>query len=362
MHRSTTLAVAIALAGLTACSHAATQSGTDASAPQPAAHQHAQAGAVATAAAVALPDTGDERVRHNRHFLVTTDTLAALLPRGRLVVIHVGRTDSAYRASHIPGAVYLPLRMVATTVNEIPNQFPEIAELTYAFGRLGVGDSNRVVIYGDDAGILAARAWVALDLLGHGDRAALLDGGLTKWRAEQRQLDTGFVMPPRLVPFSSRWQADRIVDAAWVRAHLGDSTVVLVDSRPADQFAGAEAPCQPNQPACVQIPEARRGHILGAKSLPWMDALASRDNPVLKPMHELHHLLWQPAGADAPHVRTVVTYCRTGMQASHAYFVARYIGYRDVRLYDGSFIEWSGRPAAEHPVSRESSAGAHQHH
>ena len=115
-----------------------------------------------------------------------------------------------------------------------------------------------------------------------------------------------------------------------------------MDARPADQFGGAEAP------GPGAIPEGRRGHIPGAKSMPWMNALASREDPALKPMHALHHELWEPAGADR--ARTVVTYCRTGMQASHSYFVARYIGYPDVRLYDGSFIEWSALDARDHPV------------
>jgi thiosulfate/3-mercaptopyruvate sulfurtransferase len=69
-------------------------------------------------------------------------------------------------------------------------------------------------------------------------------------------------------------------------------------------------------------------------------------------MHALHHEVWGESGADAGPVTTVVTYCRTGMQASHAYFVARYIGYADVRLYDGSFLEWAGLPAADNPVAR----------
>ena len=57
-----------------------------------------------------------------------------------------------------------------------------------------------------------------------------------------------------------------------------------------------------------------------------------------------------PAGADRAPVKTVVVYCRTGMQASHAYLVARYIGYHDVRIYDGSMFEWAYLPAAQHPL------------
>lgn len=282
-----------------------------------------------------------ERVRHNPHYLVNTAWVAARLDSAGAVVIHVGRDDSAYRAGHIPGARFLPLSAVATPVNGIANQFPSADLLIATFRDLGVGDSARIVLYGDDPGLFASRAWVALDLLGQAERTSLLDGGLVKWRAEGRAMETeSRAFSPR--PLTGRWQPERLADAAWIRGRLGDGTVLLVDARPQDQFSGAE-PAGPNA-----IPELRRGHIPGARNVFWTSQLVSREEPILKPMHALHHELWEPAGADR--AITVVTYCRSGMQASHSYFVARYIGYADVRLYDGSFIEWSALPAAEYPV------------
>ena len=309
------------------------------------------AGSAAPAAAQG-PDSGDARVRHHREYLVGADWLAAHLRAADVVILHVGRTDSAYRAGHVPGARYLSLAAVATTIAGIPNEFPPADQLAATFRDLGIGDSARIVIYGEDPGLLAARAWVALDLLGQSGRAALLDGGLAAWVAGRRPIETTVrTLVPR--PFTSRWQAERIVPASWVRAHLGDSTVVLEDARPAGQYAGEEPSCPPGRPACGQIPPDRRGHLPGARSLYWMDALVSPENPVLRSMHELHEALWKPTGADRPAVKTLVTYCRSGLQASHAYFVARYIGYPDVRLYDGSFVEWAGlTPAAEYPVER----------
>jgi thiosulfate/3-mercaptopyruvate sulfurtransferase len=305
--------------------------------------------ALAGRVAAQQPDLGDAKVKHNRDILATTEWLASYADSAGVYVVHVGRSDSAYRAGHIPGARFLPLSAVATTVNGIPNEFPPLEQLTATFRDLGIGDLGRVVVYGDDAGLLAARGWVALDLLGHGSRAALLDGGLVKWRAENRSLETA-ARPGRAQPFTARWQADRVVTAAWVRAHLRDSTVAFIDARPADQFNGTESPCPPAQPNCPQIPPARRGHLPGAANIYWMNALVSAQIPVLRPMHYLHEELWVPSGADRPAVTTVVTYCRTGMQASHAYFQARYIGYHDVRLYDGSLLEWVGLPPAQYPV------------
>ena len=285
------------------------------------------------------PDRGVGSVRHHPDFIVQTAWLEAHLQSPRVVVLHVGHSDEQYRAGHIPGALFLPLSAVATTVGGVANEFPAPEQLAATFRDLGVGNSARIVIYGDDPGLLAARVWAALDLLGHSAQAAILDGGLTRWTAERRTVETT-VRARHPEPFASRWRSDGIVSAAWVRAHLGDSTVLFVDARPREQYAGAET-------------DARSGHLLGAKSLYWMNSLVSAEDPVLRPMQELHEELWKSAGADRPSVRTVVTYCRTGMQASHDYFVARYIGYPDVRLYDGSMSEWASlTPAADYPVER----------
>jgi thiosulfate/3-mercaptopyruvate sulfurtransferase len=294
-------------------------------------------------------DRGDAKVTHNRGIVVGAEWLAARLDSG-VVVVHVGRSDSLFRAGHIPGARFLPLSAVATTVRGVPNEFPPVAQLTASFRGLGIGDGARVVIYGDDPGLLAARAWTALDILGHGGRASVLDGGLARWRAGNRPLETA-VRPVPPAPFTARWRADRVVNAAWVRAHLRDSAVAFVDARPADQFSGAvEPPCPPAPAECHQLPPARRGHLPRAGNVFWMDQLVPAENSVFRTMHYLHEDLWVPAGADRGPVKTVVVYCRTGMQASHAYLVARYIGYHDVRLYDGSLFEWASLPAAQHPL------------
>ena len=140
------------------------------------------------------PDVGDAKVTHNRGIVVSAEWLAARLDSG-VVVVHVGRDDVAFRAGHVPGARFLALSAVAATVNGVPNEFPAVAQLAAGFRDLGLGDSARVVIYGDDPGILAARTWTALDILGHGGRASVLDGGLMKWRAENRPVETTAGLP-----------------------------------------------------------------------------------------------------------------------------------------------------------------------
>jgi len=121
-------------------------------------------------------------------------------------VLHVGHSDEQYHAGHIPGALFLPLSAVATTVGGVANEFPAPEQLAATFRDLGVGNSARIVIYGDDPGLLAARVWAALDLLGHSAQAAILDGGLTRWTAERRTVETT-VRARHPEPFASRWRS-----------------------------------------------------------------------------------------------------------------------------------------------------------
>ena len=116
-----------------------------------------------------------------------------------------------------------------------------------------------------------------------------------------------------------------LVQQAWTAAQQAEPNISLIDARPAKQYTGEDAGGL-----------SRAGHIPGAASLYWMQQLVSPENPVLKPVAELRKL-YEEAGVKPGQL--VVTYCRSGMQASHTYFTAKYLGY-DVTLYDGSFGEW----------------------
>jgi thiosulfate/3-mercaptopyruvate sulfurtransferase len=268
--------------------------------------------------------------------LVTTEQLARRLDDPRTVVVHVGRDRASYDAGHIPGARFLPLSSIVTERDGIPNELPAPEQLESAFEGVGVGDGSRVVLYGDLAGLAAARAFFTLDYLGKTD-AALLDGGLEQWRAENRPTETAAPSAARGA-LTVRLRTDVLADADWIRANLGnDSTIVLVDARPPAEFSG-ETPGEG---------VTRPGHIPGANNIFWRTALVSerdlrlRSPEILAAAYTL---------ADAAQRDTIVVYCRTGVQASHAYFVARYLE-RPVKMYDGSFIDWSRR-GEEYPVER----------
>jgi thiosulfate/3-mercaptopyruvate sulfurtransferase len=275
--------------------------------------------------------------------LVTTDWLAKRLNDPKVSVIHVAADRKNFDDGHIPGARFLLSKEILTARNGIANELPPVADLQKVFEQLGVGDAGRIVIYGENSGLLAARAYFTLDYLGQGDRAALLDGGIEKWKAEKREVSQQAAkyepaaFTPRVQP-KVKVEMAAARDLSWVAANAEQPNVAIIDARPARQYEGEDAGGLP-----------RAGHIPGAASLYWMQHLVGAENPVMKPVSELRKM-YEAAGVKPG--QTVVTYCRTGMQASHAYFTAKYLGY-DVTMYDGSFSEWSAAKETEVVKGRE---------
>jgi len=269
--------------------------------------------------------------------LVTTAWLAEHLSDPGLVVLCVNSTPEFYSKGHIPGARQIKPGDIAVTRDGIPNELPPVEELRKVFAEAGVSNKSRVVLYGERLNLFAARAYFTLDYLGVAGRAALLDGGIEKWAAEHRPLSTE---TPKVKPASLMisLRPGILVDTATMRELAQKpEAVTLVDARPTKEFTGEQ----------LSEDVARPGHIPGATSLFWMDMLVNRENPVLKPEAELRRMY---AEAHAAPDRKLVTYCRTGMQSSFDYFVAKYLGY-EASMYDASFFEWSKKdlPAETSP-------------
>ncbi|HYH80957.1 MAG TPA: sulfurtransferase [Longimicrobium sp.] len=312
----------------------------------------------------------------NNDFLVSVNQLQGRLNDANTVILHVGRNRADYAAGHIPGARWVPLSSIVTERNGLPNELPAVEALDAVFEAAGVSDGSRVVVYGDLGGLSAGRAFFTLDYLGK--PPAVLDGGLEAWRAAGQRLETAEPAVTRGT-FTPRPRPELVVDAEWVRTHMRDSTLALIDARPPAEYSGAT----PGEGV------TRPGHIPGADNLFWRNTLVSEADPRLRSPEVLRALFRlggarfasevpirtqrqrpdyadtsvaarrarrdrQPQRQSGPAPRpvgsTVVTYCRTGVQASWDYFVARYLGY-DTRMYDGSYLDWSRR-GPDFPVER----------
>jgi len=266
--------------------------------------------------------------------LVTTEWLAAQLGAPDLRVADVRwyldparRGREAYQAGHIPGAVFLDMDEDLSApgggrgrlVGRHPWPGPE--QVARVMSAAGIGPATRVVAYDDQAGAMAARLWYLLRAYGH-DAVAVLDGGLPKWTAEGRALETASAAPPPAV-FVSRPRAGWVLDKA---AMVGERPHALVfDARAAERYRGDSEPIDP-----------RAGHIPGARNAPYKENLTSDPVPVFLAPAALRSR-YEALGA---HREEPIVYCGSGVTACHDLLALELAGLRG-RLYAGSWSEWA---------------------
>ncbi len=270
--------------------------------------------------------------------LLSAADAAPLVAQPGVVVLQVERDSATFEKGHIAGSRFLPLSAIVIERDGIPNEIPSAAQLDSTFRRVGITGRERLILVGEP--LSGARAFLTLDYLGH-RHVALLDGGMTAWRRAGQPVEEGRAQPlpveriPREPSLLSPDTA-RLADASYVLNHIRHPGVTLVDARPEAEFTG-------RTPGEAVV---RGGHIPGAAHLFWRTLMQADTVPMMKDTTALR-AMFSAAGV-APG-DSIVTYCRTGVMASYAYFAARYLGY-PVRMYDGSFVEWSRDTA--YPVER----------
>ena len=272
--------------------------------------------------------------------LVSTDWLAAHLGDPDLRVVdatwylpHLTRdARAAFVQAHIPGAVFFDIDAIADRKTTLPHMLPGAEGFGRAVGALGIGDDDRVVVYGAKNFIASARAWWTFHVFGH-ENVAVLDGGLPTWRAEGRPLEAGMPTPtPRR--FAARFRPELVRDLDRMRANLERRAEQVLDARSAGRFVGTEPEPRPG---------LRGGHIPGSLNLPY-ERLCREDGTLVNAA--ALRGAFEKAGLDL--ARPVVTTCGSGVSAAVLALGLHVLGRRDVPVYDGSWTEWGGR--ADTPV------------
>jgi len=261
--------------------------------------------------------------------LVSTDWVAEHLDDPSVVVAEVDENTDLYDEGHVPGAVKLHWR--DDLQDPIERDVIEKDAFEQLMGRLGIGNDTTVVLYGDKNNWFAAYAYWYLKIYGHED-VRILDGGRQKWIDEERPLTTDVPSPsPAKYTAKDRDESIRVRRDDVLRGLRADS-IALVDVRSPQEYAGElMAP-----PGYEQEGASRTGHIPGAQSIPWAQAV--RDDGTFKSADELRDL-YGAKGVTAD--KEVRAYCRIGERSAHTWFVLReLLGYGNVKNYDGSWTEW----------------------
>jgi len=247
-------------------------------------------------------------------------------PAVRFVEVDVDTTS--YGKGHLPGAV--AFNWTSQLQDPIRRDILSREQFEALASAAGITENTTVVLYGDNNNWFAAYGFWLFQLYGHRD-VRLLDGGRKKWELEKLALTTD---RPDVKPTTYRSRgtvAGLRALRADVEAGLGDAGRALVDVRSPQEFTG-ELLAPPGLTETAQ----RAGHIPGAVSVPWVQAV--REDGTFKSLDELR-TLYGSKGVTPE--RDVVAYCRIGERSSHTWYVLRHLlGYPRVRNYDGSWTEW----------------------
>jgi len=273
---------------------------------------------------------------------ISTDWLAQHIDDPDLLVLDVQPNVHDYIMGHLPNAIYLNEGLLRSAWNALPSMYVQPESLKPVLDRAGL-DPNRITVIYSGAGRYSKCAaglgdgleqtMMAYSLIRFGhNRIYILDGGLEKWKEEGRELTKAF--PEwNSSDFKIKLRPEFYVEYEEFKRLKDRDDVMLFDARPFESY----------KEGGLWI---KKGHIPGANSLPWR-TLMSKENPkLMKSDEELSQLI---SKFDITPEKTLLVYCGTGREATNEFlFFKFYLGHHKVKIYEGSFTEWSSH--SENPT------------
>jgi thiosulfate/3-mercaptopyruvate sulfurtransferase len=273
--------------------------------------------------------------------LVETDWVEQHLNDDSIRVVEVDENPALYAESHIPGAIGLDWKK--DLQDPVKRDFLGPNEFATLMGDRGISSDHTVVLYGDRNNWFAAYTYWYFMYYGH-DKVLLMNGPREKWISESRPT-TQDIPSYHSASFHVTTRDDDIrARREEVLGALDAGSHKLVDVRSPQEFSGELIA----MPGYEQEGAQRAGHIPGASSVPWAQAV--REDGTFKTREELEELYTTKGviAGDTP----IIAYCRIGERSAHTWFVLHeLLGRDDVRNYDGSWTEWGNLVAV--PIEKD---------
>ncbi len=266
--------------------------------------------------------------------LVTTDWLAQNLSDPNIRVLDgswhlpTEKRDpfAEFQAEHILGAQFFDIDAISDTSSDLPHMIPSADKFAQQVAALGISNHSQIVVYDTEGLFSAARVWWLFRYFGHMD-IAVLDGGLKKWKTEERETTDQTVAAPAANMSATATPTMERKSAEVLNASKTLSAQIL-DARAPARFKG-------------EVPEPRAGlrsgHMPNAINVFFKSLL--NDDGTLKSIDELH-AIFKAQGVDLN--KPIITSCGSGVTASVIMLALQMVGHTDNALYDGSWSEWGG--------------------
>ena len=253
--------------------------------------------------------------------LISSQDLYKLIKKQDNTIVIDARTFSEYKKGHVPGAINIDLFQLHwfdTTKRGIKD-FNRQSRLLLTNN--GIRKGSNVVFYDNVSGISAARGVWLLLYFSH-EKVSILDGGFEKWKEEAYPIEVKS-NPLKNSKFNGKPNPKIIADTNQVKRAINNKHVIIVDARSRGEYNGSE------------VRAARRGHIQSAINIDWTRNI---ENGIFKSKMKLSKIY-----SKIPKNTQVITYCQGGYRAAHAFLTLKMIGYKNVKMYLGSWAEWGNR-------------------
>ena len=250
--------------------------------------------------------------------LISVNDLAKISKNSDVVIVYAGAEDG-YKV-HITGAVSIPHNSLCNDV-PVKNVVKTPAEMAKILGANGVSTDKTIIVYDEGSGKYANRMYWMLKYLG-APNVKVLDGNLTAWKTGRKPI-TGTVTKAAAATFNEKIDEARIATMAEVTKAVGNASYVIIDARTPEEYAGkAET-------------ELRKGHIPSAVNINYETLLDSKG--MLKSADELKSI-FSAKGVTSD--KTAIVYCETSVRACVVYTALKVLGFTNVKVYDGAYLEW----------------------
>lgn len=271
----------------------------------------------------------------NSPFVVSFDWLANSLGQPGIRIVDASwylpaqNRDAAaeYAVSRIPGAVFFDQDQIVDPASDLPHTIPSPADFASAVGKLGLAETDTIVVYDGPGMFTAPRVWWLLRSFGAAN-TYVLDGGFDSWKEDGLPTETSVAADPASVSFTPNFNAAAVTSFYGLRAIVDARTSQIADARGPGRFTGTEP--EPRE-------GMRSGHMPGARNVPFSTL---SEGGKIKPLNELRQIL-ESSGLDLD--KPVVTTCGSGVTAAVINLALQSIGHQNNTLYDGSWSQWGGR-------------------